>query len=231
MPSAAPSDASGGPRAEERRSRQRGTFLVFEGPEGAGKSTQVRELARRLEAEGETPLCTREPGGTPAGDAMRAILLDDDLRIDALAEFLLLSASRAQHVTEVIEPALAAGRIVISDRFSAASVAYQGYGRGLDLAFVASLNARSAAGIEPDLTILLDLDPVDGLARAASRGAHDRLEQAGLAFHQRVRAGFLAQAEGRSDWLVLDAGLPNEAVAERVWEAVRGRLERTGRSP
>lgn len=210
--------------------RRSGTFIVFEGPEGAGKSTQIARLARQLEGEGAGPLCTREPGGTPAGDAIRGVLLDRALRIDAMAEFLLYSASRAQHVTEVIGPALERGSVVVSDRFTAASVAYQGYGRGLDLDFVAALNAQAAGGIEPTLTVLLDIDPAEGLARASERGVHDRMEQASLAFHQRVRTGFLRQASGRNDWLVIDASAAADAVAEEVWTAVRRCLEASGGS-
>lgn len=198
-----------------------GTFIVFEGPEGAGKSTQVQRLAAALRAAGRNPLVTREPGGTPAGDAIRNVLLDPDLEIGPLAEFLLLSASRAQHVEQVIAPALQAGRVVISDRFAGASSAYQGYGRGLDPDFIAELTSRVTGGLRPDLTLLLDLDPERGLARVASRGSTDRLERADLAFHRRVRAGFLELAR-HSDWVVLDAELPEDELAEQVrWAAAR----------
>jgi dTMP kinase len=199
----------------------RGRFVVFEGPEGAGKSTQIVRLADRLRAAGIEPVCTREPGGTPMGDRVRAVLLDPDLRVDPLAEFLLYAAGRAQHVSEVIAPALAAGRVVLSDRFAAASVAYQGYGRGLDLAWVTAVNARAVQGCVPDRVVLLDLDPALGLARVAARGRPDRLEAADLAFHRRARAGFAAQADadpGR--WRRLDADQDADALAEAVWNAV-----------
>ncbi|MEJ2667933.1 MAG: dTMP kinase [Deinococcales bacterium] len=196
---------------------------MFEGPEGAGKSTQVALLARRLRTSGRSVTTTREPGGTPTGDAIRELLLHADVTIDPLVEFLLYSASRAQHVREVIRPALARGDVVVSDRFAAASIAYQGYGRGLELPFVESLTARATLGLRPDLTVLLDLDPVEGLRRVAGRGIEDRLERAGLAFHRRVREGFLAQAAADAAWLIIDATEDAEGIAERVWSAVEER--------
>jgi dTMP kinase len=202
----------------------RGLFIVFEGPEGAGKSTQIGHLKRALERAGRTPLTTREPGGTPASDAIREVLLDPQLIISPLSEFLLYSASRAQHVSDVIIPALATGKTVISDRFSGASVAYQGYGRGLELGFVHDLNTRVSQGVAPDLTILLDLEPLSGLERVDQRGRKDRLEQADLAFHQRVRHGFLRQAEDDSSWVVLEADRPEGEVAGAIWRIVRERL-------
>ncbi len=200
-----------------------GCLIVFEGPEGAGKSTQIERLTRRLR-DAEVPVtATREPGGTATGDAIRDILLHADLAIEPLVEFLLYSASRAQHVRERIRPALERGEVVVSDRFAGASVAYQGYGRGLDLEFIEALNRRATDGLEPDLTILLDLDPAEGLRRVGARGAHDRLERAGLAFHQRVREGFLTQARHSASWLVLDASQDPDRTAAAVWEAVRQR--------
>ena len=198
-----------------------GRFVVFEGPEGAGKSTQVARLAARLRATGFDPVVTREPGGTPAGDRIRSVLLDADLRVDAATEFLLYAAARAQHVSEVIGPALAAGRIVLSDRFAAASVAYQGYGRGLDLDWVHDVNARVTAGLRPDIVVLLDLDPSVGLTRAAARGRPDRLEAAELAFHLRVRDGFREQARAEPErWRTFDATTSAAALESLVWRAV-----------
>ena len=160
----------------------RGRFLAFEGPEGAGKSTQIDRLAQRLAARGRSVVVTREPGGTPAGDRIRAVLLDPELRVDPLAEFLLYAAARAQHVRERILPALDAGSDVLCDRFAASSVAYQGYGRGLDPAWVEEVNRVATGGLRPDATVLLDLAPDVGLARIAARGATDRLERAVDAF-------------------------------------------------
>ncbi len=199
-----------------------GVFIAFEGPEGAGKSTQLRHLVARLEAEGLGPLATKEPGGTPVGERIRHIvLLEPDLVIAPLTEFLLYSASRAEHVKRVIRPALEAGRIVVCDRFAGASVAYQGYGRGLPLELIESLTAEVTGGLEPDITLLFDIDPAVGLARVAQRGQKDRLEGADLAFHERVREGFLYQAEAHPNWLTFDAALPEEELKERVWQALR----------
>ncbi len=203
---------------------RRGLFVVFEGPEGAGKSTQIARLAERMRSAGRDVLLTREPGGTRAGDAVRGVLLDPEQVIYPLTEFLLYSASRAQLVAEVIGPALASGRDVVSDRFTGASVAYQGYGRGLDLELVAALNDRVTGGLRPDLTVLLDIDPESGLRRAGARSSQDRLEAAGLPFHERVRRGYLAQAAADPTWLVVDASRPEEAVAEAVWAGVSGLL-------
>ena len=201
-----------------------GLFIVFEGPEGAGKSTQIGYLKRSFETTGQAPLTTREPGGTPASDAIRTVLLDPKLVISPLSEFLLYAASRAQHVTDIIIPALEEGKTVISDRFTGASVAYQGYGRGLDLGFVNDLNTRVSQGVTPDLTILLDLEPLRGLERVDQRGGKDRLEQADLAFHQRVRSGFLKQAEANPSWVVLNAELPEDDLAREIWYIVSERL-------
>ena len=201
-----------------------GFFIAFEGPEGAGKTTQIRYLEEKLRGCGMEPLITREPGGTPAADAVRRVVLEPAFTIGPLAEFLLYSASRAQHVDEVVKPALERGDIVVSDRFAGASVAYQGYGRGLELPFIKSLTERVTGGLRPDLTLLLDLEPEVGLARVAGRGQKDRLERADLSFHRRVRQGFLEQARADESWVVLDASLDEAALAERVWAVVGERL-------
>lgn len=203
---------------------KRGLFVVFEGPEGAGKSTQIAELARRLEMQGRDVLLTREPGGTRAGDAVRDLLLDPEQVIFPLAEFLLYSASRAQLVSEVIAPALAAGRDVVSDRYAGASVAYQGHGRGLDLELIAALNHEATGGLRPDLTVLLDIEPEEGLRRASARSSSDRLESAGIEFHRRVRDGYLSQARSDPTWIVVDATAPLNVVADKVWRGVEGLL-------
>jgi dTMP kinase len=195
----------------------RGRFVAFEGPEGAGKSTQVARLARRLRDAGRTAVTTFEPGGTPAGDRIRAVVLDPDLEVDPLTEFLLYAAARAQHVVERIEPALARGEVVLCDRFAASSLAYQGYGRGLDPQWLHAVNARATRGLVPDRTVLLDLPSHAGLARVAERGAADRLERADPAFHERVREGFLTEAARQPGWLVVDAARDVETVAAEVW--------------
>ena len=203
-----------------------GLFLAFEGPEGAGKSSQVVHLSQHLRAAGFDPLVTREPGGSAAGERIRDVLLDPALDLEPLGELLLYAAARAQHVAECIAPALDAGRLVLTDRFSGATVAYQGHGRELDLRFVEELNARVTRGLRPDLTLLLDIDPELGLARVAARGAADRLERADLAFHQRVRHGFLAQAEADPErWRVVAAARDAERVAADVWATVAPLLE------
>ena len=208
--------------------RRAGLFIVFEGPEGAGKSTQLAMLADRLRASGRRCVLTREPGGTVAGDAIRAVLLDPAQSITPMTEFLLYSASRAQLVTEVISPALAAGDDVISDRFTGASVAYQGYGRGLDLGFVTALNERVTEGLAPDLTILLDIDPETGLGRVAARSGLDRLEAESVAFHARVREGFVAQSRSDRTWLLIDGAADKDEVAGVIWRAVEPLLAARG---
>lgn len=164
----------------------RGRFIVLEGPEGAGKSTQVRLLEAWLRERGHDPLVTREPGGTPLGEETRRLLLETD-DVPAPAELLLMLAARAVLVEEVIRPALAAGRVVLSDRFHLSTLAYQGYGRGLPLADVAAMNRFATGGLEPDLSIVLDVEPSVAAARKASMaGGPDRIERAGDAFHVRV---------------------------------------------
>ena len=199
-----------------------GVFIAFEGPEGAGKSTQLKSLQRRLQAAGLGPVVTKEPGGTTLGERIRElVLLEPDLAIAPLSEFLLYSASRAQLIQDVIKPALAEGKLVLCDRFAGASVAYQGYGRGLPLDFIHTVTQQATGGLEPDLTLLFDLDPELGLARVARRGQKDRLEGADLAFHRRVREGFLEQAKVNPTWLSFDASLSESEQENLVWEAVR----------
>ncbi|MPY67339.1 dTMP kinase [Deinococcus sp. SDU3-2] len=206
-------------------------FLTFEGPEGAGKSTQLRRLAVRLEAAGVAHTVTREPGGTGLGTRVREVLLDPALDMDPLPEFLLYSASRAQLVREVLRPALSRGEVVLCDRYADSSLAYQGAGRGLESGLLRAVTAEVTGGLTPDLTVLLDLDPALGLHRAAQRGQPDRLEQADLAFHERVRRGFLDLARHEPErFLVLDAARGEAELSEAIWQAVGERLAQ-GRQP
>lgn len=196
----------------------RGRFIVFEGGEGCGKSTQAARLAASLDA-----LLTREPGGTEAGEHIRALLLDPSLpAVVPRAETLLMLAARAQHVDQVIAPALAAGRDVVCDRFSGSTIAYQGYGRGLPPADLAWLSAWAAGGLEPDLVILLSVPPAEAAARRAARAGADRIEGEDGEFFARIEAGFavLAGAD-RQRWRVVDGGGPVDEVAARVAAAVQ----------
>lgn len=202
-------------------------FVSFEGPEGAGKSTQIARLAGRLEALDWPHLVTREPGGTPLGARVREVLLDPDLEVTPLAEFLLYSASRAQLVQDQIRPALGQGQVVLCDRYSDSSLAYQGFGRGLDPRFLNDVTWEATGGLRPHLTFLLDLDPALGLERAARTGLPDRLERADLAFHERVRAGFLTLADHEPErFVVLDATRDADDLAGFIWDVVRRTLGR-----
>jgi dTMP kinase len=168
----------------------RGRLVVLEGPDGAGKSTQVRRLSEWLRAHGRDVVCVREPGGTPLGDEIRGLLLDPASDIVPAAEALLYMASRAQLVMREIEPALARGAIAIVDRFFLATYAYQGAGRGLPEDDLRVANRLATKGLVPDLTILLSMSRQEGLARAHARGGHDRIEQADAAFHDRVASAY-----------------------------------------
>jgi len=169
---------------------KKGLFITFEGPEGCGKTTHIHHLAHYLQSRGETPLVTREPGGTVLGEQIRDILLDKSNRIDNMAEILLFAADRSQHLLEVIQPALQAGQTVLCDRYIDSTTAYQAGGKGLSREVVYSVNQFSGASFVPDLTILLDVDVQTGLQRATQMSA-DRFEQETLGFHERVRATYL----------------------------------------
>jgi dTMP kinase len=200
----------------------RGVFLTFEGGEGSGKSTQIKRLACRLDSAGLPVRTLREPGGTKTGEAVRRILLDpQSAGLDARAEMLLYEAARSQLVAEVIEPALAAGEIVICDRFFDSTTAYQGYARGLDLGEVTALNLIATAGLTPGRTLLLDVDPRLGVGRAVGSGEADRLEAEDASFHERVREGFLTIASANPDrFRVIDASGSIDEVEQRVWSQV-----------
>lgn len=207
-------------------------FITFEGIEGCGKTTQVRLLVDFLTSRGHNVTVTREPGGCAIADQVRAILLDaENNALVPLAELLLYAAARAQHVEEVIRPALAAGGIVICDRFTDATVAYQGYGRSLDLDLVDRLNRIATGGIMPDLTVLLDCPEETGLARAMGRinstaGAREeRFEQESLRFHRAVRRGYLRLAEADPHrFMVLDATRGIEETAAEIADKILARI-------
>jgi dTMP kinase len=202
-----------------------GLFVSFEGGEGSGKSTQIGRLAAHRRAQGRDPVITREPGGTPLAEGIRALLLDPVLRPQALAEALLMEAARAEVVAHVIRPALAAGRVVLCDRYADSTLAYQGAGRGLDRALLRHLNEAATGGLTPDLTLLFDLDHAAGLARRHRAGESNRLDQEPVEFHARVRAAYLElahQEPGR--WVTLDASLEPDVLDARVWGAVQARL-------
>ena len=189
-------------------------FVTFEGGEGAGKTTLIDGLVRALEAKGRSVLKTREPGGTPLGEAVRSLLLHKaDMGVCPHAELMLFLASRAQHVADVIAPALRAGRVVLCDRFNDSSIAYQGAARGLGAEKVAAACAFASQGVEPQLTLYLDIAPEVGLQRAKRQRAQDRIEAEALEFHAKIREGYLALANQHPERIrVLDAAKPPEAV-------------------
>lgn len=197
----------------------KGVFIVFEGIDGCGKSTQLRALAERLRAYGIEPVIVREPGGTPVGEHIREILLERPLEMEPLTELLLYEASRSELTRTVLRPALQSGQVVLTDRFAMASLAYQGYGRGLDLTLVRQFNTIATEGIEPSMTIILDV-PVE-VAFARKRKSFDRLERAGLQFHERVRQGYRQLAQQTPKSLLLDGTRPVLELAEQIWKAVQ----------
>ncbi|MCC6349369.1 MAG: dTMP kinase [Candidatus Eisenbacteria bacterium] len=203
-----------------------GVFVTFEGGEGSGKSTQVARLAARLRATGHDPLVTREPGGTPVGEGIRALLLDHERRPSAMTEALLMVASRAQLVGGVLRPALEAGRIVLCDRYGDSTLAYQGGGRGVEHALLVELNRAATGGLVPAVTLLFDVPVPVGLDRRhASAGATNRLDREPAEFHERVRARYLELAAAEPErWRVLDGTVGENELEARVWEAVGPRL-------
>jgi dTMP kinase len=204
----------------------RGRFITLEGPDGAGKSLQAERLVTRLRAAGLTTIQTREPGGTPLGEGVRGLLLRGDVSHQPKADALLFNAARSQLVEDVVRPALARGEIVVCDRYADSTLAYQGYGSGLELGELRTLARWATGDLVPDLTILLDLAVAQGLARRAGgpQGERTRFEDAArhdLAFHERVRAGFLALAAAEPQrWRVVDAGRDPDLVAADVADAV-----------
>ena len=204
----------------------RGRFIVLEGGEGSGKSAVLRALHERLIAAGYSVNALREPGGTPLGERIRALVNADTSLDDDLAELLLFEAARAHLVTRVIVPALADGAHVLCDRFAASSVAYQSFGRGLDRALVEQANAIATQGVEPDLTLLLDVPPEVGLERRLGGGAITHFDALPMEFHRRVRDGYCVLAkEAPLTWRTIDAAQPFDAVLADAYAAVRALLD------
>ena len=202
-------------------------FITIEGPDGSGKSTQAQLLADHLKDKGYDVLFTREPGGTEIGDQIRRVIMSlDNKQMSPQAEFLLFSASRAQLVREVIQPKLAAGGVVVCDRYYDSSLAYQGYGHQLNLDQLRSVTEFVTGGLVPDLTLLLDLPSGVGLNRRREAGLWNRLDDYDLAFHERVRAGYLRLAEAESQrWVLIDATRSKAEIQSDMQEPVLTRLE------
>lgn len=201
-----------------------GLFVVLEGPDKSGKSTQARLLAEALRARGLTVLHTREPGGTSVAEGVRAVLLNPRLRIDPVAELFLYEASRAQHVGEKIRPALARGEVVLCERYTMSSDVYQGLARGLGLKTTRALNAAATGGLTPDLTIVLDM-PVEQFDARDRHRELDRLEREHVSFRVAVRKGYRALAKGRPKTVLLDATKPAKAVAALILGEIGRRLK------
>ncbi len=204
-------------------------FITFEGGEGSGKSVQARALYRKLSQLAIPAILTHEPGGTPFGERIAHLLKwSEKTDISPLAELLLFNASRTQLVEEVILPALKMGKVVICDRYTDSTIAYQSHGRGLGLETVKAVDTAATQGLKPDLTILLDIAPEEGLARKVAR-KQDRFEQEDIAFHKRVREGYLRLAdEDRNHWLVVDASQNKKEIAGIIWQGVSQLLPRKG---
>ncbi len=210
-----------------------GHFITFEGVEGCGKTTQIRLLGERLCAAGLEVVMTREPGGCRIADKIRALLLDaDNSGMSSLTELLLYAAARAQHMRDVVCPALAAGKVVLCDRFTDATVAYQGFGRGIDLATIQHLNQLACQSVEPDLTVLIDCSPETGLRRArrrieATRGPREeRFELEDISFHQRVRNGYLQLATDNPErFITFDGGGSIKDIAAGIATSVLQRMK------
>ena len=204
-----------------------GCFITFEGTEGCGKSTHIKKLAGRLEAEGHTVRTLREPGGTESGESIRHLLKHGPEELTAEAELLLMNASRAQLVREVIRPAIAAGEIVLCDRFYDSTTVYQGTGRGLDAAQVQAVIDFAVGDTRPDLTLLLQIPLKTSEERRARRSETDRFEQADRTFFERIEAGYTALAAAEPDRIrVIEADQPLDTVAAAIWRIVNDRLKK-----
>lgn len=209
----------------------RGIFITVEGIEGSGKSTQLKRLATALKAAGQNVVVTREPGGTPLAERIRAVLLDpQEEGMDPVAELFLYAAARRQHVAELVRPALETGSIVLSDRFTDATLAYQGFGRLLELDLLRQVNTIATGGLDPDLTLIFDLSETKGLERARARNVEANLQQEGrlegedMKFHRRVREGYLALAETAKRYVVINADGSVDEVSARVNGAMSDRF-------
>ncbi len=200
--------------------KNRGRFITVEGIEGVGKSSHIEAMRSHLEARGLRVKVTREPGGAPLSESVRALLLDpENMGMDADTELLLVFAARAEHLAKVIRPSLEAGEWVLCDRFTDATYAYQGGGRGIDAARIAALEDWVQGSLRPDMVIVLDLDPEAGLARAAARSDKDRFEQEDVDFFRRVRQSYLTRADAEPQrYRVVDASLEIEAVRDQILE-------------
>jgi dTMP kinase len=195
----------------------KGIFITFEGPEGSGKSTQAKLLSEYVSELGIDVVRTREPGGVSIAEQLREMLLNPDNMIYPRAELLLYAAGRAQHTEELIQPALNAGKCVICERYVYASVAYQGYGRGLDIDLIKELNKVATGGIAPDVTIILDIDVKEGLKRVErSDRVLDRLEQENISFHEKVRNGYLELARENPDIVVINTMDSQENILNKI---------------
>jgi dTMP kinase len=210
----------------------KGIFITFEGPEGSGKSTHSRRIWRELASDGYNVTHTAEPGGTPLGEKIREILLKkDDIDVDAGSELFLFEADRAQHVKDVILPALEAGNIVICDRFNTATFAYQGYGLGMDMEQIRNADRMATKGLCPDLTILMDVDVSTGLKRAVAEHEADKMERRSMEFHKKVRDGYLALAgEDPERIKIIEVKEDKEETYIAVREEVYGFVERYKRA-
>ena len=207
----------------------RGLFITLEGGDGAGKSTQIRNISEFFEKKGRVVLLTREPGGTDIGEKLRDILLDKaNTAMDPVTEMLIYAASRAQHVREVIEPAIERDEIVICDRFTDSSVAYQGYGRELGSA-VAEVNSHATGGLEPDITFWLDIDPEAGRERAGREGPLDRIELEKMDFHYRLYDGYKALAAENPDRIKrIDASASIDEMRDQIYAHLTELCEKRG---
>ncbi|HBB05750.1 MAG TPA: dTMP kinase [Firmicutes bacterium] len=205
-------------------------FITFEGGEGAGKSTAIKKIVEKLQAEGKEIVLTREPGGTPIGEEIRSIILDKkNIDMDVRTEALLYAASRRQHIVQKIIPSLKQGKVVLCDRFLDSSLAYQGYARGIGIQKVYEMNLFATEGIEPDLTLFFDLDPEEGLRRIAANSQREvnRLDVEKLSFHQKVREGFLSLAKKFPHrFVVIDASEKPDKVFASAYKEIENILKR-----